>query len=281
MKVSLCTITFRHHLLSLKDIALWAHANDFQGIELWGAHARNLAKHSSCDADWLASLGLSVPMISDYLPTDGDEACVRERAGQLCRTARHWRASKIRTFAGGRGSRETGDEEWAGIAARLRGMCAIAADHGLSLLAETHPNTLADCWASTIRLVEAVDHPAFKINFDALHIWEAGDDPVLAHRALRPHVCHYHLKNVRSRADLRVFEPANVYAAAGRRDGMAPLFDGNMNYVAFLDELLDHPEAEASLEWFGSDCFNVLDQDRRQIRRLSESLMEPLHVGAC
>ncbi|TIL53510.1 MAG: sugar phosphate isomerase/epimerase, partial [Mesorhizobium sp.] len=42
MRLSLCTITFRHHLLSLEDIARWAEANDFQGIELWGAHARNM-----------------------------------------------------------------------------------------------------------------------------------------------------------------------------------------------------------------------------------------------
>lgn len=160
-------------------------------------------------------------------------------------------------------------------------MCAIAADHGLSLLAETHPNTLADCCGSTVRLIEAVDHPAFKINFDALHVWEAGDDPVLAHRALRSHICHYHLKNVRSRTDIHVFEPANVYAAAGRREGMAPLFDGKLNYVAFLDELFDRPEAEASLEWFGNDCFNVLNRDRRAIRRLSESLAKPLRVGVC
>ena len=39
MKVSLCTITFRHHLLSIEDIANWARCNGFQGIELWGAHA--------------------------------------------------------------------------------------------------------------------------------------------------------------------------------------------------------------------------------------------------
>ena len=54
MKVSLCTITFRHHLLSIEDIANWARCNGFQGIELWGAHARNLAARPELDGSWLA-----------------------------------------------------------------------------------------------------------------------------------------------------------------------------------------------------------------------------------
>ena len=72
MRVSLCTITFRHHLVSLGEIAAWAQSNDFQGIELWGAHARNLAQQPDRNAEWLDTYGLSVPMISDYLPIDAD-----------------------------------------------------------------------------------------------------------------------------------------------------------------------------------------------------------------
>jgi 3-dehydroshikimate dehydratase len=280
MNISLCTITFRHHLLSLKDIARWAQEHDFQGIELWGAHARNIEKHLAYDADWLDDFGLSVPMLSDYLPTDADRRTVCDSATALCRAARRWRAGKIRTFAGKRGSHEVDAGEWATVSARLRDMCAIAADHGLLLLVETHPNTLADSTASTIRLIESVDHPAFAINFDALHLWEAGDDPVLAHSMLQAYTAHYHLKNVRSRDDLNVFEPANVYAAAGRREGMTPLFEGKMDYVAFLEELSGAGDVDASLEWFGNDCFDVLRRDRRAIRRLADGVSEPLRAGA-
>lgn len=94
MKISLCTITFRHHLVSLEDIARWAGANDFQGIELWGAHARNLAYQPQCDADWLAGQGLYVPMVSDYLPLDGDAETLRKKTVDLCRLARHWRRAR-------------------------------------------------------------------------------------------------------------------------------------------------------------------------------------------
>lgn len=271
MRLSLCTITFRHHLLSMKEIAAFARANGFDGIELWGAHARNLEASPIHGGEWLASFGLYASMISDYLPTDGDAAVMHARGAELCRRAQRWGAGKIRTFAGAKGSLETSAEERAELVSRLRELSAIAADHGVTLLVETHPRTLADCLASTVRLIEEVAHPAFALNFDVLHVWEGGDDPIAALEALRPVIRHFHLKNVRSRDDLRVFDPANVYAAAGRRDGMTPLTEGALDFEPVLAALADHPSAEASLEWFGDDCFETLVHDARAVRALTSS----------
>lgn len=277
MKLSLCTITFRHHLLSLEEIAHWASAHDFQGIELWGVHARNLTRQPNRNRDWLARFGLVVPMISDYLPLDGNEQALTCKMNDLCRLAVNWGARKIRTFAGGKGSAQTHAGERALLVTRLRQLCRQAGDHGLWLVVETHPGTLADSLASTLRLIGEVDHPALKINFDTLHVWEGGDDPLTAHRILRPHIAHYHFKNVRGRADLTVFEPANVYAAAGRREGMTPLFAGAVDYQAFLQELTGDADAEASLEWFGDDCFRVLAGDVVDIRsRHTPRAAEPM-----
>lgn len=268
MKLALCTITFRHQLISLAELAIWAQANQFQGIELWGVHARNLADQPHYNGDWLAAFGLEVPMLSDYLPTEGPTRAMRQQAQSLCALARHWRAPRIRTFAGRRGSRDTSPAERATIVASLREQSIIAADHGLALLVETHPGTLADGSESTLRLLEEVDHPAFRLNFDTLHVWEGGDDPQTLLRRLRPHVDYFHLKNVRSRDELAVFNPTNVYAAAGSREGMVPLFEGRLDYRAFLAPLLEEPGAAASLEWFGHDSFEVLRRDRRIIAGL-------------
>lgn len=265
MRLSLCTITFRHHLISLDEIAAFARTNGSTGIELWGVHARGLEQRTDRNGEWLAALGLSVPMLSDYLPLEADPIDLRRRMFALCRLARRWHAGKIRTFAGSKASRATGEEERRLIAARLRELSMLAADHGLSLLAETHPHTLADCGASTMRLIEDVGHDAFGINFDTLHVWEGGDDPVTFHRAIRPHVRHYHFKNIRARQDLTVFEPANVYAPSGRRDGMTRLFEGAIDYQPFLQELTGDESVEASLEWFGADCMDVLRHDRRML----------------
>lgn len=275
MNISLCTITFRHHLMSLGEIAAWAQSNDFQGIELWGAHARNLAQQPDRNADWLDTFGLKVPMISDYLPLDGEAETLRLKTVELCRLARRWRTRKIRTFAGNSGSLSVCEDERQRIVERLREICAVVAGYGIHLLAETHPKTLADTAASTLRLIEEVDHPAFAINFDTLHVWEGGDDPIAVLRKMKPHIRHYHLKNVRDRTDLAVFEPANVYAAAGRRDGMTPLFEGTVDYADFLAEIAGDGQIDASLEWFGNDCLDVLRRDRRQVRRVIEG-QEPV-----
>lgn len=279
MNISLCTITFRHHLMSLGEIAAWAQLNDFQGIELWGAHARNLGQQPDRNAEWLDTYGLKVPMISDYLPLDGDPETLRHKTLELCRLARRWRTRKIRTFAGNCGSLAVSDEERQRIVSRLKEICAVVAGYGIQLLVETHPKTLADTAASTWRLIEEVDHPALAINFDTLHVWEGGDDPIAVHRLMKPHIRHYHLKNVRDQSDLQVFEPANVYAAAGRRDGMTPLFDGAVDYVELLLEIAAGGQIDASLEWFGNDCLDILRRDRRQVRRVVEG-QEPVRRAA-
>ncbi|MBH0236459.1 sugar phosphate isomerase/epimerase family protein [Methylobrevis albus] len=264
MRTFLCTITFRHHLVSIDELAVFARTNGFDGLELWGAHARNLGQRGRGVADRLDGLGLAVPMISDYLPLGGDAADLEAATLDLCRLAAIWRAGRIRTFAGDRASAATTLPERRRITERLRSVCRIAGDHGVQLLVETHPDTLADCGASIRALLADVDHPALKLNFDTLHVWEGGDDPAELHAALRPHIAHYHLKNVRARADLGVFAAANVYAASGRRDGMVPLFEGAFDYPRFLASTLP-ADADVSLEWFGGQCFAVLKADRQRL----------------
>lgn len=269
LNLSVCTISFRHQLIALSDIATWAQKHGFTGIELWGAHAINLEPEDQFDAAWLGSLGLEVPMISDYLPLEGAEIRALRHLERLCRLANRWEAPKLRTFAGNRGSAVVTREERKVWVARLRNLASLAAAHGVQLVVETHPNTLADTLASTCQLLEEVDHPAMGINFDVLHVWEAGDDPLESLRVLESQVCHFHLKNIDKRENLGVFAPANVYAAAGSRDGMVPLLEGAFDYRTFLQSLGFMGQQDASLEWFGPDVKNVLARDCRDISVLT------------
>jgi 3-dehydroshikimate dehydratase len=268
MTISLCTITFRHQLISISEIANFARGNGFDGIELWGAHARNLASQLDKDADWLRDYDLFVPMISDYLPIDGDRDALRRKTIELSGLARRWKTKKIRTFAGNRASNAVGHDERRRLAGELREVAAAVADFGIDLLVETHPDTLADNAASTIRLIEEVDHPSLKINFDVLHVWEAGDDPAELHRQIGPVVRHYHLKNITDRRHLPVFAPANVYAAAGSRTGMTSLFSGLVDYREIFSAIPAMASGDVSLEWFGNDCFQTLSQDCGVLRDL-------------
>jgi 3-dehydroshikimate dehydratase len=278
MNLSVCTISFRHHLISLEEIARWAAAHDFQGIELWGVHAKNLAESPEYDASWIRSKDLSVPMLSDYLPLQGDKQTAREKATQLCRLCQHWGAHKLRTFAGDKPSHAVTPEERKSWVERLRDLCDVAATHGILLVVETHPNTLADTHASTLQLLDEVAHHALRLNLDVIHVWEAGTEPIEALRRFEPFIAHMHLKNITQRELLGVFAPGNVYAPAGTRAGMVSLFDGAYDFRRFLrfvltESRLNWDSIDASLEWFGGDVVGTLKNDRNQLRQFESELL--------
>lgn len=269
MNLCVCTISFRHQLISLEQMAVWAAALGFQGIELWGVHAENLAKGPSRDAAWLKAQGLRVPMVSDYLPLEGERKDARKKAARLCQLAQIWGANKLRTFAGNRGSASVPENERTDWVGRLRELCSVAEAHGISLVVETHPGTLADSRASIVRLADEIDHPALRFNFDVLHVWEGGSDPIEVWQIIEPLVAHVHLKNVTSRQLLSVFSPPNVYAPSGAREGIVPLFEGEFDYHRFLCFVCARSAwqtLDASLEWFGANVLATLERDSHELR---------------
>ncbi|CAM4172415.1 3-dehydroshikimate dehydratase [Bacillus manliponensis] len=272
MKYSLCTISFRHQLISFTDIVRFAHANGFEGIELWGVHAHNLYEQDRQTTEEqlqvLRNYGMKITMISDYLDISlaADFEKTIEKANRLVKLAKWFGTDKIRTFSGQKPSFSVTKEEREEYVKRLRFLCELFAQHNIGLLLETHPNTLTDCLHSTLQVLEEVDHPALKINLDFLHIWESGADPVDSFQQLKPWVEHYHLKNISSERFLHVFEPNNVYASAGTREGMVPLFEGVVDYEKILREIQE-TEHFGSLEWFGNDALHVLREDIAKLRR--------------
>lgn len=272
IRLHLCTISFRHHLVSLPELASWAGAQGFDGIELWGVHARHLADQPSLDGQWLQARGLRVPMISDYLPLEGNEADAIRHTRDLCRLARHWRAPKVRTFAGQQASAGMSEDQRRKMTRRLGVLAQCVADEGLSLMLETHPGTLADTVDSTLALLADADHPALGINFDVLHVWESGADPCTALDQLAPWVRHCHFKNISHFQQLGVFAPANVYSPAGCREGMVPVLEGACDYRPLLTALANWRRRsgadplDVSLEWFGPDSYQVLATDLRRLR---------------
>lgn len=270
MHLSLCTISFRHHLTSIEQIANWAQQQQFEGIELWGIHALNLADQPQLNAQWLETFGLSVSMISDYLPLQGSLQQAYQKVDDLCLLAQRWGSRKLRTFAGQKASEAINNEERQRWTERLHLLAERSHQHGIRLLIETHPQTLADSTTATLRLLKEVDHPALAVNFDVLHLWEAGENPQESFIKLLPYVEHMHLKNILSSQQLTVFAPANVYSPAGDRNGMVSLFDGAMDYRSFLQTLSGSFKIEASLEWFGPSVHTVLQHDSQQIQHFFE-----------
>lgn len=267
MKLSICTISFRHHLHSMEQLAQFAKTQGFQGIELWGIHAKNLVDEPHYGADWLSSYGLETSMLSDYLPLDAPVSEMMAETERLSALAKRWGTNKIRTFVGKQGSSDTSKKERAELIVRLTMLCDYLESQGQNLLVETHPNTLTDNLPSTMQLLEETNHSSLRVNFDVLHIWESGMNPIVAMKQLRPYISHFHLKNIASRAQLDVFSPNNVYAAAGSREGMVPLFEGAIDYGEFLAEAVSTMEVDASLEWFGSNVMSVLAKDSQEVKK--------------
>lgn len=275
MNLSICTISFRHQLISMEQIVSWAQHNHFQGIELWGIHAKNLSDQPNYNKNWLNSYGLTATMISDYLPLAISEKDIFYKVQLLIRLAKHWGAKKIRTFAGEKGSADTSNHERRELVQRLKLVCSWLAQHDMQLIIETHPNTFADSVASTELLFSEVNHDNLKLNFDVLHVWESKANVINALERLRPHINHFHLKNISSADFLHVFNPPNVYSASGSREGMTPLFEGAVNFKEFIEYLHDHSDPElatidASLEWFGHNCKNTLMRDRYLVQQLKQ-----------
>lgn len=281
MKIALCTISFRHQLISIKELIAFASANGFDGIELWGAHARNLYETSEA-YPWsedpramLAQSGLEISMITDYLNIAADVPLpqIEEQTKRIIALADWFGVSRIRTFAGERPSAAVSLQQRAQYVERLRRIGDICAAHGKKLLLETHTNTLADCLDSTQRLMEELAHPVIGLNLDFFHLWESGTAPMTALNRLNPWVHYYHLKNISSLLQAKLFEPQNVYAPSGDRSGMVSLSRGAIDYRPVLDQMQHSPafnqtERFASLEWFGANPAEVLAKDIQFIRNV-------------
>lgn len=280
MNLSICTISFRHQLVSIEQLAQWAQNNHFQGIELWGIHAKNLADQPHFGQQWLAEYGLRCTMLSDYLPLQASDLELASAVQELSHLAKHWGAMKIRTFAGNKGSANTSVDEFQQLVYKLQQVCDWIAEHRLTLIIETHPNTYADAVNSTEQLINAVNRDNIKLNFDVLHVWESKAEVIPALEQLKPYIDHFHLKNISSEEFLDVFAPSTVYAAAGSREGMVPIFEGAVNYKDFFQYINEHPDpalqnTDASLEWFGNQCKGTLKRDRYLIQQLQQQQSGP------
>jgi 3-dehydroshikimate dehydratase len=267
MKISACSVAFRHMKVTAAKLAKYTRDAGFDGLEIWAPHARALV------ADWQALPHRPhVPMMAGYLPLGEDGFRARE-AQALCVLAQAWGTTQLRLFAGSAGSAAASPALRERIVVDLRQCAAIARDHGLKIAVETHPGTLADTPGATRALLDEVAHPALGVNFDILHVWESGAEPLEAYALLAKDVLHFHLKTVTAPRKLGVFAPENIHDPQGHRDGICRLFEGALNFAAIIPGLPE--EAGASLEWFGRDPEATMRADLAQIRALRGGAYPP------
>lgn len=283
MKYNICSISFRHELVSFHDLLQFAGLNAFSGIELWGVHGLSILRYRPKEIPLLmeemTELGIEVSMVSDYLDLNADTdqfKRIEAKWHELIRLASAFRTNKIRVFAGNRGSAESKPSEWELVIGRLRRMADYSSEYGIHALIETHPHTYADCLESTLRLLDETVHPYIGINLDFLHLWETGASPLAAWSSLKPAVRYFHLKNVLDSKELHVFAPENVYSPNGSRRGIASLAEGKVDYRDIITRLnAEDRNYQASIEWFGNEPFRYLQSERLWLEELEASRLLP------
>ena len=105
----------------------------------------------------------------------------------------------------------------------LRKLLPAAKDAGVKLLVEPEPELLVETSDQFLDLMERIDSPYVRCNFDAGHFYCVDEDPAELVSTLAPYTAHYHLEDI----------------PADRTHEHTQLGDGAMDIEAFLTALED------------------------------------------
>ena len=78
----------------------------------------------------------------------------------------------------------------------LEEVLPVAEEVGVDLHVEPEPDLLIETTEQFLELVDRVDHPRIRCNFDAGHLFCVGEDPTEALETLGPYVDHVHLEDI-------------------------------------------------------------------------------------
>lgn len=155
------SVTFRKH--TAEEIIAFASDASLKAIE-WGAdvHAKIDEPDRIAEVGKLTSSAGIMPIsFGSYYWVCADS--VVDEFSSVITAAKSMGASNIRAWAGKKGSALTDRDEFEMIVANIARCCDMAAESGLTVSFEYHPNTLTDCHESAVRLAKAVARDNFRL----------------------------------------------------------------------------------------------------------------------
>ena len=194
MKTGLCTIAFRD--LSFEAVLDLAVKAGFDGVEPWGrpGHMPDVydPDYTRRAAAAVRERGLEVSQFGSYA-NPASEAFEQEMEDAL-KIAQDFGTDKIRVWAGGSGSADADEAQWEAAISGFRRFADRAGDLGLTLVVEMHNGRLSDTAEGSLRLLEGVDRPNFRLNFQPMftHTPERVLEEV---RKIAPYVTTVHAQN--------------------------------------------------------------------------------------
>ena len=212
MKIALCTIAFSE--LPLEEVLDIAAEARFDGVEIWGR-----APHipDEYDPEYVKAIprmakerGLEIISFGSYVfPLMEDR---KEHWDIAFRIAQDLETKLMRVWARGGPSKDTTDEQKAGIISVLREMSREAEQRGIILATEMHGGNFTDTPDTTLELLKAVDHPYLKTYYQPIFAPDWGD-PCEAARKVGQYVVNVHAQNAKRTDDGEI-------SGGGIADGM-------------------------------------------------------------
>ncbi len=183
--------------LSFDEILKTAKKHGLRHIELRGIleHVATdtipelFAEHREQTAGKLRDAGMDICVLGCSATFHkGEDAALRECAYAI-EAAKALSVPYIRVF----GDRYDDEQMLATVVTGLRMVCAMAKDSGVRVLLETHGNLTTTKKLQV--LFDCVD--GLGLIWDVEHTHNAGEDEYAFVKAMLPHICHVHFKNVK------------------------------------------------------------------------------------
>jgi 3-dehydroshikimate dehydratase len=187
----------------------------YDGVEIWSGHYQfDTVEATLADAQRLArSVGVPIPVLNlSGNVIDADSVARAARVGRIAEIIARCPDFGIRIINGYAGSIVVDRDNWG-----KNGSAAAAAEHydrateayqtlgaaaqraGLLLTLEVHMNTIHDTAASAARLLDRIDLPVVRANFDAGNMYgtSSAEKATDAIAILGPRIAYVHYKNAR------------------------------------------------------------------------------------
>jgi sugar phosphate isomerase/epimerase len=137
------------------------------------------------------------------------------------------------------------DRQWPELVSHLKKLCRLAEDAGVDLAVEPEPLLVVDSSEDMIKLLQAVDSPRLRVNFDIGHAQVTDDDPAASICRLGSAIVHVHLEDIQNRVHRHLMFGEGEMDFAAIRRALADIgYQGP--YVADLFGQPDPPAAAES-----------------------------------
>ena len=219
-------------------------AADFRDLECWQYHLSTLDDAAvETLAERMEALGVTFPIVGLY-PALHLDGAARDREWAAVQTlverAARLGAEAVKLFAGRFGSDEAESDDFERSAAFMRDLIASAAERDLTVIAETHPDTLCDSVPATERFLDAVGDDRLRLCYQPFDFTDT-KRTVADYRVLRDRIVHIHLQGRRDDR-MCLLEEADVDYRTFLGVLEADAFDGALSIEFVKDCVVERPE---------------------------------------